>query len=144
MTIANTSDQLHAGSCLCGGITFQVKGVLPNPDACHCIQCRKHSGHFGAGIDIDRQALTISGEELLTWYRSDKARRGFCSVCGSSLFFDPYGRDWIGIHMGAFDTPTNTKIRIHIFTQNKGDYYELSDGIPQHLAYPGGPAPSSG
>jgi hypothetical protein len=33
--------------------------------------------------------------------------------------------------MGAFDTPTKTKLRMHVFTENKGDYYDLTDGLPQ-------------
>lgn len=33
--------------------------------------------------------------------------------------------------MGAFDTPTGTKLKMHVFTADKGDHYELSDGLPQ-------------
>lgn len=34
--------------------------------------------------------------------------------------------------MGAFDGPTNTKIGLHIFVGDKGDYYEIGDGVPQN------------
>jgi len=34
--------------------------------------------------------------------------------------------------MGAFDTPTNTRISLHIFVADKGDYYEIADGVPQN------------
>jgi hypothetical protein len=34
--------------------------------------------------------------------------------------------------MGAFDTPTDTKLRLHIFVANKGDYYDIADGLPQN------------
>jgi hypothetical protein len=59
-------------------------------------------------------------------------RRGFCRTCGSSLFWDPPHKDWIGVAMGAFDPPTDTKLRIHIFVSEKGDYYEIADGLPQN------------
>jgi hypothetical protein len=62
----------------------------------------------------------------------EKVRRGFCSTCGSSLFWDPIQKDWIGIAMGAFDLPTNTKLRIHIHVADKGDYYEIVDGLRQN------------
>lgn len=65
-------------------------------------------------------------------YRTENVRRGFCRACGSSLFFDPDGADWIGISMGAFDTPTASKLRMHVFVANKGDYYDITDGLPQH------------
>jgi len=47
------------------------------------------------------------------------------------MFFDPIHRDWIGPSMGAFDKPTDTKLSIHIFVADKGDDYEIVDGLPQ-------------
>jgi len=124
---------MHTGSCLCGDITFEVTlDELPAPIACHCTQCRKHSGHFEAGTDVPRSAVSIEGRQHLTWFRTETVRRGFCSTCGSSLFFDADEKDWLGIAMGAFNTPTNTKLRMHVFVANKGDYYDITDGLPQY------------
>lgn len=124
---------MHKGSCLCGAVTFEVAGDLNPPDACHCTKCRKHSGHYFASTDIPRSALTIRGEEHVTWFRSsEKVRRGFCRTCGASLFFDPVKHDWIGVAMGAFDGPTDTKLEMHIFVADRGDYYEIADGLPQN------------
>ena len=124
---------MHKGSCLCGKVHFEVSGELPAADACHCTQCRKHSGHFFASTDIPKSTLTIRGEENLSWYRSSaKVRRGFCSTCGSSLFWDPIERDWIGIAMGALEAPTGVRLGMHIFVADKGDYYDITDGLPQN------------
>ena len=124
---------MKTGSCLCGAVTFEVHGDLPAPTACHCTKCRKHSGHYEASTDVPREAVKIHGMEMITWFKSsEKVRRGFCSVCGSSLFFDPPHMDWIAIAMGAFDSPTNTKLERHIFVADKGDYYEIGDGLPQN------------
>lgn len=132
---------MHTGSCLCGAIRFEVDGDLPPPDGCHCTQCRRWTGHYLVGTDVPRSALVIHGGENVTWFRSsEKVRRGFCSKCGSSLFFDPIDRakhDWIGISMGAFDLPTQTQIKFHIYTGEKSDYYEITDGLPQHRIHPG-------
>jgi hypothetical protein len=126
---------MHRGSCLCGAVTFEVTGPLAPPDGCHCAQCRKWTGHFLASTDVPRAALTIQGAENVTWFRSsEKVRRGFCRTCGSSLFFDPIDQvkhGWIGVSMGAFDLPTETKLAIHIFVAEKGDYYDIADGVPQ-------------
>ena len=121
---------MHTGSCLCGAVTFEVDGELPGPDGCHCTQCRKWSGHFLAAAGRARAAQVLGDLMRVT----GKVRRGFCSVCGSSLFFDPLDRDkndWTGIAMGAFDTPTDTRLRLHIFTAEKGDYYEITDDLPK-------------
>ena len=121
------------GSCLCGAVTFEVAAILSEPDACHCTQCRKQSGHYFASSDVPRASLTVRGEDKVTWFASsEKVRRGFCSACGSTLFWDPIHRDWIGLAMGAFDTPTATHLKMHIFVADKGDYYEIADGLPQN------------
>ena len=51
------------GACLCGAVSFEVSGALPPPDACHCSQCRKQSGHYWASTDVLRTALKIDGAE---------------------------------------------------------------------------------
>jgi hypothetical protein len=82
---------------------------------------------------VPRAALVITGHENISWYQSSaKVRRGFCATCGSSLLWDPPARDWIAIAMGAFDTPTSTHLDRHIFVAEKGDYYEIADGLPQN------------
>ena len=124
---------MHKASCLCGAVRIEVKGELKPPDACHCTICRKSSGHYYAGTDVPRANVTVHGGGNVTWYQSSaKARRGFCKTCGSPLFFDPPHEDWIGISMGAFDKPTGTKLAIHIFVADKGDYYDIADGLPQN------------
>jgi hypothetical protein len=123
---------MHKGSCLCGAVRIEVEGALRPAGACHCTQCRKQSGHFFASTTVPRTALTVHGSENVTWYRaSDKARRGFCAVCGSWLFWDPQGEDTTEIAMGAFDAPTGTRLATHIYVAEKGDYYDLTDGLPQ-------------
>lgn len=126
---------MHKGSCLCGGVEIEVAGDLGPTDGCHCIQCRKWTGHFLVSTEVPRSALTVRGAEHVRWYHSsNKARRGFCDRCGASLFFDPLDKDkhdWIGISMGALDAPTGTRLALHIFVAEKGDYYEITDGLPQ-------------
>ena len=127
---------MHKGSCLCGAVTFEVDGKLGEAEACHCVQCRKWTGHLLASTEVSRSALTIHGAENIRWHRSsEKVRRGFCAECGSSLFFDPVDHEkhaWTGIALGAFDTPTETRMALHIFVAEKGDYYEITDGLPQN------------
>jgi hypothetical protein len=114
-------------------VRFEVDGALPAPDACHCSKCRKISGHFWASADVPRSAVSIEGMDQVTWYQSSaKVRRGFCRTCGSALFFDPPHKDWIAIAMGSFESPTGTRLAKHIFTADKGDYYDLGDGLPQN------------
>jgi hypothetical protein len=121
------------GACLCGAVRFEVAGELSPPDACHCSQCRKQSGHYWASTDVPRAALTLHGADKVTWFQSSpRVRRGFCGACGSFLFWDPPHRDSIAVAMGAFDKPTGAHLIKHIFVADKGDYYDIADGLPQH------------
>ncbi len=130
--MSHSISETHSGSCLCGAVTFEVSQSLPGPDACHCTQCRKFSGHYFASTDVPKSAVTIQGSQHLTWFATGKVRRGFCSTCGSSLFWDPVERDWMGIALGAFESPTGTRLRIHVHVASKGDYYDITDDLPQH------------
>ncbi|QYZ68745.1 GFA family protein [Neotabrizicola shimadae] len=124
----------HSGSCLCGAVRFTVEGDLPPPDGCHCVNCRKQTGHYLVSTDVPKAALSVTGADHVGWFQSsEKVRRGFCTRCGSTLFWDPVFRDWIGVAMGAFDSPTDTHQSKHIFTSEKGDYYDIADGLPQNL-----------
>lgn len=128
---------MKSGSCTCGAVRFTVSGELKPPDACHCIQCRKFSGHYFVSTDVPRSAVEIVGGDNVAWYHtSERVRRGFCSICGCSLFFDSLARDWIGIAMGAFDGGTDTRAELHVFVAEKGDYYEIGDGLPQYSRLP--------
>ncbi len=124
---------MHSGTCLCGAVQVFVTGDFPKPTACHCRACRKQTGHYEASIDIPRNALRITGEEQVQWYHSSKkVRRGFCKICGSTLFWDPIHKDWTAVAMGMFDGPTGTSLSMHIFVSEKGDYYDIVDGLPQN------------
>ena len=123
---------MHTGSCLCGAVKFTVEGELAGPDACHCGQCRKTSGHYWASTEVKKRALQVEGEFNVAWFRSsEKVQRGFCSTCGASLFWELIDGDSISVAMGAFDAPTGTQLAKHIFVADKGDYYEIKDGLPQ-------------
>ena len=74
--------------------------------------------------------MEIEGQPA--WYRSShSARRGFCPTCGSSLFWAEDGNSRLSIHAGTLDNPTGLRLAGHIFTADKGDYYDLDDGLPQ-------------
>ena len=124
---------MHRGSCLCGAVNFRIDGPLGASDACHCSMCRRQSGHFWASVDVLRKDLKIGGADHLTWFQSSEAvRRGFCSVCGSALFWDAPAREKIAVSMGSLESPTGARLEKHIFVADKGDYYDIGDGLPQN------------
>jgi len=64
-----------SGSCLCGGIRYEVKGALFEALNCHCSMCRKAQGAAFRSRARVRAAdfHWIAGEDLVTFYGSSPA-----------------------------------------------------------------------
>lgn len=123
---------VNTGSCLCGAVTFRTSGPLRGIIYCHCSQCRKQSGHFYAVTNVSDGCIEVAGADNLKWYAASKeARRGFCANCGSALFWKHNKLDYVSVMAGAFNQPTGLAGACHIFVEDKGDYYEIDDNLPQ-------------
>ena len=119
----------YSGSCLCQAVSFQVLGPLRPVIACHCGQCRKTSGNYVAATSAPRESVEVTGAPR--WYASSEtARRGFCQICGSNLFWDGPGAN-LAIFAGTLDAPTGITLEGHIFCADKGDFYEITDDLPK-------------
>lgn len=128
-----SNDDVRAGACLCGTVRFRTRGALRGVIYCHCSQCRRQTGHFVAATNIADERIVIEGGEAITWYAtSEEAKRGFCGRCGSLLFWKHRDLDNVSVMAGAFDKPTGLVAECHIFVADKGDYYDIADGLPQH------------
>lgn len=123
------------GTCLCGAVSVEIAEPLEHaPEACHCHQCRKQTGNFFVGVNVRRTSLRVHGEEHVTWYASsENVRRGFCAICGSTLFWNPViaHYPWISVALGILDTSAELKVAKHTFVTEKGSYYEIADDAPQ-------------
>ncbi len=120
------------GGCFCGAVRYEVKGQLRGVINCHCSQCTKFNGNFGAHSKALKSSVNIIKSAGLRWYKvSDVARRGFCQECGSGLFWDNIEQNAFGIISGTIDYPTSLETIGHIFVKDKSDFYEITDDIQQ-------------
>lgn len=119
---------INHGGCLCGAVRFETRGALREVITCHCGQCRKTSGHYWAATSVPLGRLRITAEAGLAWFCSSaQATRGFCRICGSSLFWRPEGEDRMAVAAGAFDGDPGLRLTRHIFTASKAAYYDIDD-----------------
>ena len=103
------------GGCLCGDVRYAVSGPLRDITVCHCVMCRRAATGVGAYSACAPGDIAITGAKL-RWYRSSPiARRGFCSRCGSQLFWEPSDGDHLSISAGSLDDPSGLRIASHIF-----------------------------
>ena len=133
MTEATSTDSpvRATGCCLCGAVRYEITGVLRDVTLCHCVMCRKTHGHIGAYTATPKTGLRLTEASGLRWYASSAiARRGFCGECGSSLFWEPMGKDYVAVAAGTLESPTGLATILQIHVDNAGDYYRLDDAIP--------------
>lgn len=123
---------MAAGGCACGAVRYRVEGPLRPVVACHCETCRRIGGHYLAATACRREHLVMEREEGLRWWTSSPDhRRGFCGTCGATLFWEREGTPGVSIFAGSLDSPTGLRLTGHIYTDEKGDYYVIADGLPQ-------------
>ncbi len=126
------SDFIHSGGCLCGAVRYEVRGPLRDVVNCYCTMCQRLHGGVGPHSKAARADITIIEARDLKWYASsDRARRGFCGTCGSSLFWEPVDQPGTGILAGTLDQPTGLATIGHIFVDEKCDFIEIAGGAPR-------------
>jgi hypothetical protein len=120
---------MTTASCLCGGVSFELKGPLDDVVACHCNQCRKQTGNYWASTHTRDSDLAFTRQDSLAWYVSSPGiRRGFCNQCGSTLFWKRDGEATTSVCAGSVDGSSGLKLAGHIYCENAGDYYEIAGG----------------
>lgn len=125
-----------SGGCYCGAVRFRASDVRPDLTECHCSMCRKQAGHRYAVAEGKTRSLEIEGADTITWFRaSPEGERGFCSLCGSTLFWKSSVEDFCAILAAAVDEPNDLRLTKHIFVESKGGYYEITDGLPRFEGY---------
>jgi len=132
----NNIHKTTKGGCLCGKVRFAIHGKPRDIVNCHCSKCRKFHGNYGAYTSVKVENLEITDQKSLKWYKSStdetaNVHRGFCSECGSSLFWHPKDQSNIAIAAGSLDSPTNLKTMGHVWCSQISDFYKIEDDLPQ-------------
>ena len=118
-------------SCHCGGVAF----TLPRPKAVSGPAIARSAASSRAisrprSTQMRPTSPSSRGRRWPSMKRPAGARRGFCTRCGSSLYFRAADGGF-SVEAGAVDGPTGLSLDSHIFVADKGDYYRLDDGLPQ-------------
>lgn len=130
------------GSCLCGGVRFELTGEFEPRSFCHCASCKRLSGGVGTANGSARadEIRIVEGAALLVTYQPDEgSAKTFCSRCGSNLF----GGGWpdsetASVRLPAIDTPFEGAPNRHIYTRSLAPWETLpDDGLERVEAPPG-------
>ena len=117
------------GSCLCKAVTFSFNIKNKHFDACHCAMCRAWGGGPALTVESDG-GIEFKGSEFLSTYSSSEwAERGFCSKCGSNLFYrlkDP-SHNFCNFNLGTIYNHENFEFVAQIFVDAKPGNYDFAN-----------------
>ena len=135
-----TTTAVLTGSCLCGGVAFEVDGPIAGIGQCHCSLCRKVSGTAS-------NAVFIVGKRRFRWTRGETSTQRFvlrndwgttrCATCGSPLPVSHDGKR-VWVPAGLMDVPLHTTVQMHIHVASKADWETIHGDAPRHDAFPDG------
>ena len=130
----------YTGSCLCGGLRYEIQGEIGDIVQCHCRKCRKANGSaFATNAPIQKADFKIvQGEHLLKKFASSPTtQRCFCSECASPIIsIKAETPETYRLRLGTLDTPLEHKPTMHIFTAYKAEWESIADDLPQYAERP--------
>jgi len=128
-----------SGSCLCGSFRYELAGPFSHMAHCHCSICRKHHGApFATYVasPLDGYRVLAGGDAVGRYDSSPVWHRPYCLHCGSVL---PTLMPDQGLAVGPagnLDGDLGVTPGMHMFVGSKAPWYEITDRLPQHAAYP--------
>ena len=119
------------GGCMCGGVRFEITSDVSEAGACHCGMCRKFTGGVFLAVRVPTGGMTFTRDEALGVFKSsDWAERGFCKICGSSLFYrvtmpGPMQGE-LHVGLGTLDEANGIPLTSEIYIDRKPDGYAFA------------------
>ena len=134
----------RTGGCLCGSVTWSTDASLRQVLECHCERCKRLTGNYMAASAAPTDQLDITGDGL-GWYSPDddpNVAYGFCSNCGSTMFFRSGVVDGTNettsICAGSIDGASGLHTTEIWFTDDAADHVRLDDSITRFATGPTG------
>lgn len=121
------------GSCLCGGVRFEVAQV-PLIVLCHCSICRKANGaafEAGGAVPVADFNLTTGGDLIQRYESSPGVQRSFCRVCGSRVPSKSRDGMLYFVPAGLLDDDPGVRPALHMFVGSKAPWWDITDDLPQ-------------
>ena len=125
----------RTGGCACGAVRYRARGSLRDVVNCHCQRCRRVTGHFMAATASADADLEVTRTGNLQWWEAAAGvRYGFCSTCGSTLFWRADGTDRTSIAAGTIDPPTALTTTSAWYVADASDYHRLDHALDERAA----------
>jgi len=128
MAIAESENTTERrGHCLCGKVSISANNASNHVGACHCTMCRRWGGGPFMEIDCGADVDIGGGDNVSVFDSSDWAERGFCSNCGTHLFYRLKGTGQHMVPVGLFEDSAGLEFHLQVFVDERPDYYEFAN-----------------
>lgn len=126
------------GSCLCGGVTFEIARATGPFELCHCSRCRKVTGSaYRAGFLVQEQDFRmVEGRELIKSFQAPIVeappayRQCFCGHCGCPVPNQTEAGSWF-VPAGLLDDDPKIRPDKHVYVELKAGWDTIADQLPQ-------------
>lgn len=129
----------HLGSCLCGTVSFEVKGDFDSFYLCHCRHCQKDTGSAHAANLFSQSANLVwrSGADAVTSYTLPGTRhsKSFCKLCGSALP-NTQVPGLLVVPAGCLNTEISMAPTAHIFSSSRAAWDGKLGKVPEFEELP--------
>lgn len=118
------------GRCSCDSVTYDAFKPPVEAGACHCGVCRKWTGGCGSlGFQAANVEITRGYVDEIAWWKSSRwGERGFCSKCGTSLFWrlQRGTGSWV-VNSGTLKHQAGLQMAMHIYVDEMPGGYDFDD-----------------
>lgn len=115
------------GTCLCGAVRINATNISKNVGACHCAMCRRWGGGPLMAVECGTEVSFKGKENIAVFNSSEWAERGFCSKCGSHLFYRLRENKQYIIPVGLFDENDKFIFDHQVFIDKKPSFYSFAN-----------------
>lgn len=119
------------GQCLCGAVKFTATPKSGDVGVCHCSMCRKTTAGSYFAVDCGDRLHFENEDKLGVYNSSDWAERGFCTQCGSALFWRLKDKSINIVSVNAFDDAGDVKLDHEVYIDEKPGYYSFAEKTQQ-------------
>ena len=128
------------GSCLCGGVKFEIERATGPFELCHCSRCRKVSGSaYLTWLRVLREDFRfVQGADLIRTFELPVRESppaydtSFCTRCGSQVPNpSKTGEPSFEIPAGALDDDPGIRPDKHIYVDFKAPWDHITSELPQ-------------
>jgi len=127
------------GGCHCGAIRYRVSGPHQHVSFCHCRDCRRCAGApLVAWSAFATENFELLAGEPALYRSSPNARRYFCPVCGSGMYYvnETVMPGLVDIQIATLDDPEALRPQLHVQVAERLSWMRDIAGLPQCDGFP--------